>query len=614
MRLSVTLLRLLAVAALTAGFCSCGGGGEEPPRAVNGVIDLRKWDFSSGKSVRLDGQWAFLLDRLSDGSDPGTWEFVPVPGLWNDYLLTTGPVHEYGCGTFRLTILLADTTDPMALLMPDVGTAYVLFVNGRPAARGGRVGTDETTSVPDYNPVTVAIPAGSRRIDLAVQVSNFHHRNGGLWETVRFGREEDIRRERERDIAADLFLFGSILIMGLYHLGLFAFYRRDRSPLYFAAVCFLFALRVLVTGQYYFITLFPGLSWAAVMRIEYLTFYLGVVFFITFLHSLFSERFPRAVLRVFQVLGGLFCCAVVVLPPALFSHTVRPYEAFTIAACLYAVYVIIASMRIKPFESAVFLPGFILLFGMAVNDILHHNLVINTGYLVPLGLFLFIFSQAVFLAFRFSRTIREHGKARFKLLQERVNPHFLFNALNAIHSIVRKDPDLADGAIIRLADMYRYLTEQTQKTMVPFDEEWEFMKNYLSLEKLRFGDTLQYSMEREGDFREISLPPLTIQPLAENAVKHGIKNKEGGGRVFVRAERKAELVTVTVEDDGVGLKDGAALKGASLFSRTLGNIRLRLSHEFFHADLQAHNRKEGGARITVTFRAEKSGRKSDGGK
>ncbi|MCP4130398.1 MAG: AAA family ATPase [bacterium] len=193
------------------------------------------------------------------------------------------------------------------------------------------------------------------------------------------------------------------------------------------------------------------------------------------------------------------------------------------------------------------------------------------------------------------RTVQEHKEAKYKLLQERMSPHFLFNALNTIYAYILSKPDIAGTALQKLANNYRFLMDQSLKSRIPFDDEWGFVENYLDMEKLRFGYRLGIAMTKNGDFSDIEIPPLTIQPLVENALKHGLRNKKGKGSVSVLARREEEQVIVEVIDDGLGISK------EDIYSRSLGNILKRLKYYYDDAELAARNREEGGAVIVVSF-------------
>jgi hypothetical protein len=215
------------------------------------------------------------------------------------------------------------------------------------------------------------------------------------------GTEQEIRQIHERGLNLDWFLFGSLFIMALYHLGLFLFRKTDRSPLYFSIFCFLIASRLLTTGARYLAHLFPGLSWELLVKFEYLSFYLAVPAFALFMHSLFPN-FSKIMLRLIEGLALVFAGIVVFLPARVTSYTVNPYEVITIGTLFYSFYIIIVSLRQRNIEALVFLVGFLILAVTVINDMLHVDEIIQTGFFAPFGFLFFILSQAFLLSYRFS--------------------------------------------------------------------------------------------------------------------------------------------------------------------------------------------------------------------
>lgn len=148
---------------------------------------------------------------------------------------------------------------------------------------------------------------------------------------------------------------------------------------------------------------------------------------------------------------------------------------------------------------------------------------------------------------------RLRTKAELKALQAQINPHFLFNAINTIVSLVRTSPDEARGLLIDLGDYFRK-NLQVGKEFISIKDEMKHIEAYLKIEKARFGDKLQiiYDMPNALDFK---LPPLLLQPIVENAVKHGVLPKEGGGHVTIQLDATDEMVYMTIMDDGVGMNE-----------------------------------------------------------
>ena len=147
-------------------------------------------------------------------------------------------------------------------------------------------------------------------------------------------------------------------------------------------------------------------------------------------------------------------------------------------------------------------------------------------------------------------------QARMEALQNQINPHFLFNTLNSVSSLVRFDPDTARELIIKLATILRRLLNNSE-AFVPLREEVEFIDNYLDIEVVRFGrDKLQVIKELEPESLEVMVPAMLLQPLVENSIKHGLSSKVEGGSIYLRSRLGTKNVIIEVEDDGVGM--GAA--------------------------------------------------------
>jgi two-component system LytT family sensor kinase len=147
-------------------------------------------------------------------------------------------------------------------------------------------------------------------------------------------------------------------------------------------------------------------------------------------------------------------------------------------------------------------------------------------------------------------------QARMAALQNQINPHFLFNTLNTISSLVRFDPDTAREMIIKLATILRRLLHSTD-SFVPLREEVEFIDNYLDIEVVRFGhDKLRVLKELDPESLEAMVPSMLLQPLVENCIKHGLSAKVEGGSITLRSRVIKSRLIVEVEDDGIGM--GAA--------------------------------------------------------
>jgi two-component system, LytTR family, sensor kinase len=166
------------------------------------------------------------------------------------------------------------------------------------------------------------------------------------------------------------------------------------------------------------------------------------------------------------------------------------------------------------------------------------------------------------------------NEARLAALTRQINPHFLFNTLNSISSLIRTDPDTARSVIYRLSNILRRLLRKTDN-LSPLREELQFIDDYMGIELVRFGDKLRYVKEIDGATLDRLVPSMVLQPLVENSIKHGLSSKVEGGMIRVRSRLEAGRLHLLVEDDGVGIPEARL---ATLFEQGIGisNVNERL--------------------------------------
>jgi signal transduction histidine kinase len=161
----------------------------------------------------------------------------------------------------------------------------------------------------------------------------------------------------------------------------------------------------------------------------------------------------------------------------------------------------------------------------------------------------------------------ELARAQLQALRVQLQPHFLFNALNAVSELIHRDPRAADRMVARLGDLLRTTLEGDGQEEVPLARELEVLERYLEVERVRFPDRLAVEIDVPPGCLRASVPSFILQPLVENAVRHGIAARPGAGRIEVRARRDRDRLHLVVRDDGPGLR-GAPTPGVGLGSST----------------------------------------------
>ena len=166
------------------------------------------------------------------------------------------------------------------------------------------------------------------------------------------------------------------------------------------------------------------------------------------------------------------------------------------------------------------------------------------------------------------------NEARLAALSRQINPHFLFNTLNSVASLIRTNPEQARQVVYKLSKILRRLLRQ-QESLTPLGEELSFVEDYLAIEMVRFGDKLRVAKDIDAATLEMLVPSMLLQPLVENSIRHGLSNKVDGGTVRIRSRMVGRRLQILVEDDGVGI---AEAKLATLFEQGIGvsNVNERL--------------------------------------
>jgi two-component system, LytTR family, sensor kinase len=216
---------------------------------------------------------------------------------------------------------------------------------------------------------------------------------------------------------------------------------------------------------------------------------------------------------------------------------------------------------------------------------------------------------AVYQAVAYNRMIRERDReaarmaldlaeAKLSTLENKLRPHFLFNTLNAIAALVREDPASAEAMVGQLSDLLRASLRTDVRTEVRLEDELHLVRQYLAIQQVRFQDRLTVSVDAGDDARAAFVPQLILQPLVENAVRHGIAPRESGGSVWVSAEQPNGRLRLTVEDDGVGIGNAPASNAGSGIG--LEGLKSRLAHLYGQDHrVDVMERKPSGTRVMI---------------
>ena len=190
------------------------------------------------------------------------------------------------------------------------------------------------------------------------------------------------------------------------------------------------------------------------------------------------------------------------------------------------------------------------------------------------------------------------AQAQLRALKMQLHPHFLFNTLHSISSLVLEDPPKANSMIARLGDFLRLTLENSDQQLVSLKQETEFLRCYLEIEQVRFGDRLTLAFELEPQTLSAQVPHLILQPVVENAIQHAIAPRATRGRIDIEARRLNRLLRLEVRDDGPGIASNGDLLGIEGLG--LSNVRARL-HQIYGSDFRFEltNARDGGLTVVM---------------
>jgi len=350
-------------------------------KAENSRLDLSSINIKN-EIVPLDGDWAFYWNQILEpaGLDQGALSgYVPFPSSWNKYELDGEAIPGSGYATYRLTFV-ASENQILALKIPKVRTAYKLFINGHLIATAGTLGQTRDTTVPQYLPQIVSFEALEGDNEVILQMSNFYMSSGGLLNSILLGGETQLLALRYNGLAYELFLFGALMMMGVYHLALFFFRKKDRVPLYFGLFCLLVAIRTLMIGESFLYFAWPDLDFVIARKIQTLTYYLGAPLILLFFRAISPDYFHAKLIRIVLILGIAYTAVVIFAPTNIYT-TINPlYQIWSIFLIIYLFAMLLKIARRKEKNSGLIVLGGLILITTCFIDIITLSPWINNSW------------------------------------------------------------------------------------------------------------------------------------------------------------------------------------------------------------------------------------------
>jgi two-component system LytT family sensor kinase len=238
------------------------------------------------------------------------------------------------------------------------------------------------------------------------------------------------------------------------------------------------------------------------------------------------------------------------------------------------------------------------IFPLQLTALIDWELAIGAG-VVGLAHAFFYYRESQQRAVREAQLETRLVEAQLQMLQRQLQPHFLFNTLHAISALMHRDARAADRVLTQLSDLLRLTLDQVAKPEIRLADEVQFLEKYVQIEQVRLGDRLTTTFDIDPQTLDAMVPTLLLQPLVENAIKHGIAPQSGPGRVRVTARRDEDMLIMTVDDTGPGPSERALAALSTGIGVT--NTRARLTHQFGPGFRFEFHRQSNGFRVLVAI-------------
>lgn len=607
--LGAGLLLPCAVVASDASFRNSG-----IPRVQDATLDLAGYD-DYDVVIPLDGAWEFYWDAwiVTDGmQDARPDALIELPRSWEGLEVDGKQLPASGIASYKLTVKNCPSDLGYIVRVPDSQTTYRVFVDGDLVLSGGYMSKDideievrsevRSKAIGEFQPKTC---------DVVVEVACGY--TGGLYMAPQL---EEVRNAAVNPTLVSYVQSGVVvgLLVYIAAFGIIAAFRgssfRADSLLF---LCVILLIMVLTGTELMRLRAVKaiGAHFEYVWLIQALMFALLPACLYLCSRHLFGYRVGSRGIRALVVATTTMVAAALVL-----SVSPRPWhyvvlDAACVAACLAVVaFSLSRAWRGSDADALLFAGASTVLLSSLLVDALYRAgfFVINVSYLLgACTIFYATLMFAVFVkrmvaqerqAFELEQVRYQLKEAEVSLMLSQIRPHFLYNTLTAVMALIPTDPKLAQHALVKFSQYLRAnIDAVTNVRMIPFSQELDHIKTYLDIEKLRFDDRLRVEFDvRASDF---FVPQLSIQPLVENAVKHGVCKSADGGCVVLSTWTQEDAWCVQVVDDGAGF-DASALDLESEGSAGIRNVMYRLEAEC-DAKVRFESAPGQGCAVTVTL-------------
>ena len=581
---------------------------------VNAVFDCTNArPFQKHSRYYLTGEWEFYYRQFIESDpqgEPKLSEMLEVPSSWAGNPLYDSPYESGGYASYRAYIKGFSYKDPVTIYIPNIASAYRIYLDGQLVTESGTLSKSatDTWSTPSSSKQKILLTPEEHEIVIEISSESY----SGLY-LAPIIADHSYTQNYTYSFLGIRYAFIGIVIYAAIILFILGFLSKVRYFSGWLPVLFLcLAFRMMISTEGYAISQ----PWFFNLSYERMTL---LMFASTFIIKLVSLIYLQDELRLklskeFTVfLSAAFLLVVVgvsFLPTSVYNNYY--FVVLQLVSTLADLYVInrLCQELAKgdPYAGRLCF-AYLFIFASITVDALYTNgmMPFLCSSFMPVCLSLFALQLTIIHAdkaaklFQRAREAREleHEveKANMAVMISQIQPHFLYNALNTIKSLIRRDPKKAEQAVIDFSYYLRgNMDSLTHTEPIPFETELAHVKYYCDIELLRFSDKLK--IEYDIQEKKFCVPTLSIQPIVENAIKHGVTKKPEGGTVRISTASDDKDYIVTVKDDGVGFDPSAIKEDDGRSHVGIQNIRYRFEN-MMHATVSIESEKGVGTCVII---------------
>lgn len=574
--------------------------------------DVGKYNLDD-EFVYLSGEWEFFWGKhiISDSSENAKADaVVQVPSSWTTYEIDGQKLSNGGKASYRANLKNINTSRSIVIAVPNFSGQCEVFVNGeRVYSNRGLQGTEYSEVVESYA-IPYTFEEGESK-DCEVVIESTCSYSSGLTVSPTLSTYEQFRSREMSTLAQRYFYIGIVIFIAIAVIMLGVLNKDVGEQFWLFVLCLTFAFRMLLTNEGYMVShdFFGNLDHEIMTLLIYVSTY--IIKLSMLMHLINVLGISVRPIQLVAISSLFLVCAFV--PYVLYDYIYIATSYMWLQSVTYfsdfilinkIAEKVIAGRRSSLLYLVVFCATSV---GIAIDNFYINGYISqNVSYIMPVVCMVFIASVVLV---HFGDTVEAFKQARktaelqkelsdmnMTLMLSQIQPHFLYNALNTIKYLIKKDPKTAESAIVKFSNYLRAnMDSLTQKEPIPFKKELEHVRNYIYIECLRFGDRL--NVEYHIEYEDFMIPPLTIQPIAENAIKYGINQRVDGGTLKISTHDDQENIFIIVEDNGVGF-DVNEPKNDGRSHIGIKNIKTRL-REMSNAQVNIESIRDVGTKVTI---------------